>query len=194
MKTNTSVTATTAAAYSLKEAVLDAVSTLKSNGSFSAHDVTKQIRQSVNDGEYTLPGLEAPAGSAYKYNVNHDDVKEVIDSLLNDGTLQNLGLTNVDYSGAYRVFEFGSAVAADTTSTTDTTDTTSDVDQADSPVASRIKAYLDNVGSATLKQVQSMLKVNGITCKDLATLADEIGLTVTVGTEGCFSTYTVSND
>jgi len=192
MKTNTSVK-TTAAAYSLKEAVLDAVSTLKSNGSFSAHDVTKQVRQSVNDGEYTLPGLEAPSGSSFKFNVNHDDVKEVVDSLLNDGTLQNLGLTNVDYSGPYRVFQFGSAVATTTAADTTTTDD-ADVDQSDSPVASRIKAYLNNVGSATLKQVQSMLKVNGVTCKDLATLADEIGLTVTVGTEGCFSTYTVSND
>lgn len=188
MKTNTSVKTTTAA-YSLKEAVLDAVSTLKKNGSFSAHDVTAQIRKSVNDGEYTLPGLESSAGSAFKFNVQHDSVKEVVDTLLNDGTLQSLGLTKVDYSGNYRIFEFGAttAVSTDTDTTADT-----DVDQADSPVATRIKGYLAKVGSATLKQVQSMLKVNGVTCKDLATLADEIGLTVTVGTEGCYSTYTVS--
>lgn len=189
MKTNTSVTVT-ATAYTLKEAVVDAVNTLKSKGSFSAHDVTSQVRQSVNAGEYTLPGLEAASGSSFKYNVNHDDVKQVVDSLLNDGTLQNLGLTNVNYSGSFRVFEFGSAVAATTTATV--VDTDSDVDQSDSPVATRIKAYLDKVGSASLKQVQSMLKVNGVTCKDLATLADEIGLTVTEGTPSCYSTYTIS--
>jgi|SRR5579862_4516722 len=190
MKTNTSIPAAKTA-YTLKEAVLDAVNTLKSNGSFSAHDVTTQVRQSVNDGEYILPGLEAASGSAFKFNVVHDDVKAVIDGLLNDGTLQNLGLTGVNYGGAFRTFEFGSAVAATTADTTDTDDTV--VDDSDSPVATRIKNYLANVGSATLKQVQSMLKVNGVTCKDLATLADEIGLTVTVGTEGCYSTYTVKN-
>ena len=90
----------------LREAVLEAVNTLKRNTSFSAHDVTDTVRVAANDGEYALPGLETQAGESYKYNVRHDSVKEVVDSLLSDGTLANLGLKNVNYSGAYRVFEF----------------------------------------------------------------------------------------
>ncbi len=61
----------------------------------------------------------------------------------------------------------------------------------DGPVAQRVAAYLANVRSATIKQVQSMLKTNGVTCKDLATTLDELGYTVTEGTPGCYSTYTV---
>jgi len=187
MKTNTSPTA--AAAYTLKEAVLDAVGTLKSTGSFSAHDVTNTIRTSVNDGEYILPGLEAAAGSAFKYNVNHDSVKQVVDSLLNDGTLANLGLTNVNYSGAYRVFEF-----AQTTPTADVASGDSsqpDADVNDSPVAKRIATYLAKRDDATVRQVHSALKIAGLTSEALVSLLKELGYTVTVTTEGAFSTYTV---
>jgi hypothetical protein len=206
MKTNTPAPSVVAA-YTLKDAVLDAVNSLKSNGTFSAHDVTTTIRNAVNDGEYILPGLEAASGSAFKYNVDHDAVKQVIDSVLNDGTLANLGLVNVNYDGDYRTFEFDNTPVdedEDVTTTTTaapvgtaapanaTVDDDAAVSDNDGPVAKRITAYLQKVGSATLKQVQSALKVNGLTCKDLATLADELGFTVEVGTEGCYSTYTVS--
>ena len=191
---NTPVTATPQ--YTLKDAVLDAVNQLKSNGSLTAYDVTKEVRESANNGDYALPGLEAPVGSSYKYNVSHESVKSVINSLLNDGTLTLLGLTNVDYTGQYRTFNFSTADDGGNTATngdvdgTDN-DSTSDVVDTDGPVAQRIKTYLSNVGSATLKQVQSALKVNGLTCKDLATTLDELGYTVTEGTPGCYSTYTV---
>ena len=190
MKTN--ATAPSAkSAYTLKEAVLDAINTLKSTGTFSAHDVTEQVRQSVNDGEYTLPGLEAPVGSAFKYNVSHESVKEVIDSVLNDGTLANLGLTNVNYDGAYRTFEFSTTTAAADTTTADT-DADADADENDSPVANRIAAYIDNQGGeTTVRNLQRALHVNGLTSKDLVELLEKLNYTVTVGNEGFYSTYTV---
>jgi len=187
MKTNASAVPSVKTAYTLKEAVLDAVNTLKSKGTFSAHDVTTQVRQSVNDGEYILPGLEAAAGSAFAYNVSHESIKEVIDSVLNDGTLANLGLTNVNYDGAYRTFEFSTATVA-----ADATVDDSDVDESDSPVAKRIAAYLDNHGGeATIRQIHSALKINGLTSKDLVELTEKLGYTVTAGTDGAYSTYTV---
>ncbi len=202
MKTNVS-TLTTTPQYTLTEAVTEAVNTLKSNGSFSAHDITVAVREAVNEGEYALPGYENPnTASDIKYLVNHDDVKNVLNNLERDGVLANLGLNNVDYSGAYRVYNFDApvtstddadAVATPAPDAAADSDVSADEDVStdDSPVAVRVRAYLDNVGSATLKQVQSTLKVNGLTCKDLATLCDELGYTVTPGTEGCFSTYTV---
>ncbi len=185
MKTN--ATAPSAkSAYTLKEAVLDAITTLKAKGTFSAHDVTAQVRQSVNDGEYTLPGLEAAAGSAFAYNVNHDSVKDVIDSVLNDGTLANLGLTNVNYDDAYRTFEFSTT----TTATVDTADT--DADENDGPVAKRIAAYIDKQGGeTTVRNLQRALHVNGLTSKELVELLEKLDYVVTVGNEGFYSTYTV---
>ena len=188
MKTN-AIAPSAKSAYTLKEAVLDAINTLKSKGTFSAHDVTAQVRQSVNDGEYTLPGLEAAAGSAFAYNVSHDSVKEVIDSVLNDGTLANLGLTNVNYDGAYRTFEF-STTTATATATVDTAD--ADADESDSPVAKRIAAYIDNQGGeTTIRNLQRALHVNGLTSKDLVELLEKLNYTVNVGNEGFYSTYTV---
>jgi len=196
MKTNTSVPSVVTA-YTLKEAVLDAISTLKSKGSFSVHDVTVQVRTSVNDGEYTLPGLEAAAGSAFAYEVKNDSVKEVINSLLNDGTLENLGLTNVNYNGPFRTFEFGTT-AADTTDTdgdggiTATDVVADDADESDSPVAKRIAAYIDNQGGeTTVRNLQRALHINGLTSKDLVELLEKLNYTVNVGNEGFYSTYTV---
>ncbi len=195
MKTN-ATTPSVKSAYTIKEAVLDAINTLKENV-FSAHDVTAQVRQSVNDGEYTLPGLEAAAGSDFAYNVSHDSVKEVIDSVLNDGTLANLGLTNVNYDGAYRTFEFSATTADADTTTADTDTTTADdadaeADENDSPVAKRIAAYIDNQGGeTTVRNLQRALHVNGLTSKDLVELLEKLNYTVTVGNEGFYSTYTV---
>ena len=194
MKTN-ATTPSAKTVYTLKEAVVDAVNTLKSNGSFTAHDVTSQIRQSVNDGEYILPGLETPAGSAFAYNVKHDSVKEVIDSLLNDGTLQNLGLTNVNYADAYRTFEFDTTAAStddDGGTVTSDADADAGADDTDSPVAKRIAAYIDNQGGeTTVRNLQRALHVNGLTSKDLVELLEKLSYTVNVGNEGFYSTYTV---
>ena len=206
MKTNDASTATTTAAVSttpqltLKEAVVNAVNELKVKGSFSAHDVTTAVREAANAGEIALPGLEAtqPNSSNIKYWVNHADVKAVIDGLLNDGTLANLGMTNVDYSGGFRVFEFSAPATSPVPSADDhdgapapiTTATAANATQ--SPMAQRVEAYLKKAGSATLKQIQSALKVNGVTCKDLAAIVAGLGFTVTPGTPDCFSTYTAN--
>ena len=192
MKTNAAAPSTKSA-YTLKEAVLDAINTLKSKGTFSAHDVTAQVRQSVNDGEYILPGLEAAAGSAFAYNVSHDSVKEVIDSVLNDGTLANLGLTNVNYDGAFRTFEFD-VTSTDTVADAAVADSSdaSGTDDKDSPVAKRIAAYIANQGGeTTVRNLQRALHINGLTSKDLVELLEKLDYTVNVGNEGFYSTYTV---
>src|SRR5208283_5166582 len=133
----------------LKEAVVNAVNELKVRDSFSAHDVTTAIREAANAGEIALPGLEAsqPNSSNIKYWVNHADVKTTLDDLLNDGTLANLGLTNVDYSGAFRVFEFavGSAPASTTAPAAPSAapaPATNSANPTQSPLSQKIEAYL----------------------------------------------------
>jgi hypothetical protein len=187
---NTNATNAPQTNLTLTEAVVQAVNELKANGKFSAHDVTNTVRESVNAGEYALPGLEArpgTAGGTIKYWVDHEAVKTVIDTLINNGEMANLGLTNVDYSGAYRVFEFGNAVAAPAAPTTPTANATPANTQG--ALAQRVQAYLAKVGTATLKQVQSALKTNGVTCEDFYNLITALGINVEPGTTGKFSTY-----
>ena len=186
---NTAVTPNTQ--LTLREAVIQEATVLKNKGAFSAYDATTAVRAAANAGEYALPGLEAkPNNNGIKYWVNHEDVKEVVETLLNDGTLANLGLTNVNYNGSFRVFEFANSVVSTSAPSVPTSNAASNPTQ--SPVAQRIKAYLSNAGSATLRQIQSTLKVNGLTCKDLAAVVAGLGYTVSPGTADCYSTYKVS--
>jgi hypothetical protein len=184
----------------LKEAVVDAVNSLKVNGSFSAHDITNSVRAGANGGEFALPGLEAkPNNSNIAYWINHEDVKAVLETLLNDGTLNNLGLSNVNYNGTFRIFEFANVVAPATAPATPTAPAPTTPPPAAnaaaptvSPVEAHVKAYIEKSGAGvTMKQIQSALKVNGITCKDLADMVDKLGFEVVPGTLNCFSTYTV---
>ena len=192
MKTNATASSPLAQ-YTLKDAVLDAVNTLKTTvGSFSIHDVTNTIRAAVNDGEYILPGLETSSPSGFKFNVNHDAVKEIVEFLLNDGTLANLGLTSVSYGSSHRTFNFGAPTSNPTTTSTTTEDADEDVSDSDSPVAQHIKSYLANRGeSATIRQIHSALKINGLTSEALVELVTNLGYQVTTGTTGKFSTYIV---
>ena len=194
MITNTAVS--TVPQLTLKEAVVNEVNELKANGKVSIHDVTLAVRAAVNSGEIALPGLEAqPNQSNIKYWVNNDDVKRVIETLEDDGTLANMGLINVDYSGLYRVYEFIAAsstpVEVDSTEADPAIVTTSD-NPTVSPLQERIKNYMAKVDSATIKQIQSAIKVNGVTCKNLATIVANMGYVVRPGTIDCFSTYRVS--
>lgn len=212
MKIN--ITITTTPTLTLKEAVLAQVQNLIPDGSFSSHDVTCAVRAAANAGTIKLPGLEARANDeGITYWVNHEDVRRVVNGLKNDGTLANLGLTHVVDNGTYRMFHFGvPVVAATVPQPVGTPHQTPfhygpvanrrnpaplaptpavNTNPTQSPVETKIEAYLVKVGSATMKQIQGALKINGITCKDLATMVAGLGYDVVPGTDGCFSTYTV---
>lgn len=179
----------------LTEAIIDTINELKVGGSLSAYEITSAIRKDANAGDIALPGLEAKANPAgIKYWVNHEAVKTIIDGLLADGTLANLGLTNTHFNGTYRVFEFGTVQAAPTpvpntaAVIVPTNPTTATV----SPVIQRINSYLaNNPGVVTLKQIQSAVRVNGLSCKDFYDILTGAGYIVSVGTADKFSTYTV---
>jgi len=194
MKTNTN-TVSTKPVYTLKDAVIDAINVLKVSGNFSAHDVTKAVRESANEGDYNLPGLEAPAGSSFKYNVRHSSIKEVLDSMLADGSLKNLGLLNVSYDGNYRIFEFAAqstTAATGVGSSAVASNNDADGADSDSPVAKRIAGYISRQGGqTTVRNLQRALHINGLTSKDLVELLEKLNYTVTVGTQDAFSTYSV---
>ncbi len=170
---NSSNTAVAIPQLTLAEAVLDTINELKGRGSFSAHDVTAAVRADANAGDIALPGYEAQGnGAGIKYWVEHNDVKDIVEGLLNDGTLASLGLTNIGYNGTFRTFEFDPAgpvaAAAPAVPTNNVAAVIVPTNAATvSPVLQRIETYLANVnGRATLKQIQSAVKVNGLSCKD----------------------------
>ena len=198
MKTSadSSAQASSTPSLTLKDAVINTVKELKAKGSISIHDVTTEIRKAVNAGEFILPGLENPNPSeaGIKYWVKNEDVKAIIENLENDGTLATLGLTDVDYSGPYRVYKFSTTDSADDNGAVAIAPTSdSSTDPTQSPLVQRIKAYLSRGTPVTIKQIQSALKVNGVTCEDLVNIVGSIGdYVVTPGTLDCYySTYTV---
>lgn len=193
---NSSNTAVAIPQLTLAEAVLDTVNELKGRGSFSAHDVTAAIRADANAGDIALPGHEAQGNKAgIKYWVEHNDVKDILEGLLNDGTLATLGLTHVGYNGTFRTFEFGPVGVAAAPVAPNTAAAIVPVNNATatvSPVLQRIQTYLgNNPGVVTLKQIQSAIKVNGLSCKDFFDILTGAGYTVNVGVADKFSTYTV---
>ena len=193
--------------FSLKDAVIRGVNELKSKGNLSIHDVTLAVRAAANGGEIALPGLEAqPNNSGIKYWIDHNDVKQVVEGLEADGTLSSLGLKEVDYTGPYRVYKFDYFTddAASTDPVTpvaptippdpDPATATVTSNPTDGPVKARIRSYVNNaMGTVTVKQIQSALKIRGYLCEDLVDTLREMGYIVRPGTkEDYFSTYTVS--
>ena len=197
MKTNTTIN--TVPALTLTEAVTVTVDEVKTNGQFTAHDITTAVRAGVNAGEFTLPGLEAdPNTDGIKYWVHHEDIKEILRTLRNNGELANMGLTGVTEGVGvqFRTYVFANSVPGVMTTPATPVAVTTAAPAApvvtQGPVEQKIQAYLANVGTATMKQIQSALKINGITCQDLAGMVSDLGFTVTPGTVGCFSTYIVT--
>lgn len=186
----------------LEEAIVSAITELKPRGSFSAFDVTTQIRDAANNGAIDLPGLEArPNQHNIKYWINHQDVRALIDEMLNNGELNNLGLTDVRFNGTFREFVFDvnapSTSPAPTTATVPAVQTTGTASQptvASTAVATRVDNYLKRnlYNNPTLKMVQSAVKVNGITCEQFATIVTNLGYTVNDDGSGNASTFTVS--
>lgn len=196
MKTN--IDTTTPPVSTLKEAVLAQIENLIPDGSFTVRDVINAVRAAANAGTIKLPGLEArPNDNGITYWVDHKDVARVVETLKNEGTLKNLGMTDTNFDGDGWVFHFdipdwlSDETTPDEAIPAPAAIVTPNADPTQSPVEAKIVAYLNKVGSATLRQIQSALKINGITCKNLATMVADLGFTVYPGANvGCFSTYT----
>lgn len=146
--------------------------TLKSFGddTFSAFNITRAIREDIQDGEYELTGLG--------HTVFHDTVKSIFIELL-DNVLGGEYETS-DSGRGYREFRKSQNVTpiANLPTTPDSLITPlNNISLTISSEAQRIiGTYLGNNGSATMKKLQSRLKGHPYTCKDLAEYLDSIGL------------------
>jgi hypothetical protein len=164
----------------LTEAVVAAITEIKSAGSLSAHQVTTLIRQKTNQDEWAVAGSEArPNQQNIKYWINHDDVRRALNELYANNELDALGFTGRQFNGSYMEYSFDVNAPTPTPVPTVTPTTNVPVRSVVTALQSRtipsgmlgqrILNTVDNLrnlgGNITLKRVQSALKENGITCE-----------------------------
>jgi hypothetical protein len=154
------ITVTTAILLTLKEFV---------NDTFSIHDVTKNIRKNVRNGEYELVD--------YVDSVPHDLVKTHFLELIDNGLLDNYYVRN--NPNGYReyclnpTFDSVQPATADPTTVVQNAMATTVLP---TDVQLKIYAYLKNNGPANMKRIQSRLKGYNYTCQEIKDFLDKINL------------------
>jgi hypothetical protein len=155
-------------AITLQTAVILAVNELLACGSFSAYEVTVVIRNRV-DNDYTISDITEKSDSFVAYTiVPHGRVRDIVVELFDNDLFQatksygNIG--GVSYT-IYNAVDSATPVAQPTTQVAPQVTPVS-VD----PIFAKIEAYLAANGAATIKKIQSALKINGLLCEDIAKL------------------------
>jgi len=86
---------------SIQQAVQDAIKFFTDNKrEFSAHDITNQIRQRVNSGEYEIDGIsKCTLGGISTQVISHNDVKNIVKI-----ETQNIVRYNKQHKNGYYVY------------------------------------------------------------------------------------------
>lgn len=197
----------------LQTAVIKAINEFAfAKKSFSAYNVTKLIREKVNAGEWEIWD---DAAQDYTKFIGHDAVRSFVHDLYNEGTLKNFGITHREDNGTFKTYIFGAdgdayVDDADEIVSDEVVDSAPvvapvELDPVDAPTAvcsnldsttkSKIEKYLDNASNlgliVSMKQIQSAIKVNGVTCQDIYDYIDELGYAID-GESDPVSTRTVA--
>lgn len=161
----------------LNQAVTDVVQDFVNQAkSFSVHDVTKRVRELVNNFEIDLIGMPAST-EGYPCHVDHNAVKNEFNAMFNSGlwTLQK------NWNGSHFVYSKGSPTATNVSSPSVSVSPTLSQALRDHAV-NYVKAKLAAGVTPSLKQVQSTLKrVAKVKCVDLATLLSGEGFKLEPG-------------
>lgn len=153
----------------LQTAVALAIRDLLPLGPFSAYDVTQLIRVQV-DKDYELSDvfdfgiLDDEDGTEFT-EVHHDDVKALVVELFDNGLIdatRGYGTKNGNSFVQYTPNVAGTQVATGPIVTPAV-----GAQPSTSPYLNKIQAYLKEKKSATAKQIQSALKVQGLYCEDI---------------------------
>lgn len=146
----------------LQTAIMLEISNLLFAGApFSAHNVTQNIRVKVDD-EYELSDVEKDEEFdewVYFTVIEHNQVKVIVHELHENGFIDATNRYNpkgyIEYVPT--AIPVPSNVASNTVPIANV-----------SPYYNKIKSYIDNRGMVTIKQIQSALKIRGLTCEDIA--------------------------
>lgn len=153
---------------------------IDNNQSFSIHNITRTIRDDVNNGDLEIPECEVRPGY---FEILHDDVRGAFNSL------NTSSLTRVFdqrgffvYSGTPATVNKISNIPGFATVPVSTVNITAPVKLDQSTIASRVGVYLTNAKARgfqpTLKQVQSAIKrghqSTGWTIEELAPIVAQL--------------------
>jgi len=162
---------------------------------FSVHDITREVRQKVNQGVLEIPEVEV-SGASFRFDIPHTKVKALFDELWHTGVFAPDFALNRNFNGMY--FEYTPSpvstvqvssftVSQPPVSTTTSTNPSSAVT---ADVGGRIASYLKNCESRnfrpTLKQVQSAIKRDvstGLSCEQIQDYIEGLGYDVTTDPE-----------
>jgi len=168
------------------------------NQSFSVHDITREVRQKVNNGLLEIPEVEV-SGASFRFDIPHAKVKALFDELWRAGTFAPDFALNRQFTGVY--FQYTPVPVVQTTNVPFVPAPTPVLSVAQpqvTPPASvstgvvedRIQKYLANCSSRnfqpTLKQVQSAIKRDvstGWSCEKIQDYIEGLGYSVTVDPE-----------
>jgi hypothetical protein len=178
--------------YLFATAVVAAAQQLQNSGKpFSAYDVTKTLRSSVNSGDIHFSDRTTEdVDGVDTYRVEHNEVKRIFTDAYSAGVFGTLGRT-WDNSGngfwSYRGAS-GTPVYGSPTPTIAKPLPT----QPQTNLEQKIVSYLHRQGigsTVTMKRIQSRLKGYPVSCKDLASVLPKLGFKVS-GSD-CYSKYLV---
>lgn len=183
----------------LQTAVLMQVKEFATNNQpFSVHDITKTVRQKVNNGELEIPEVEV-SGASFRFDIPHAKVKALFDELWRTGVFDPDFTLNRNFNGMYYEYTPSTVTNAGTsvpsfsvsqpsiTPPAAKTNATTGTKVGKSDVSDRVQKYLANCRNRnfrpTLKQVQSAIKrgneSTGWSCSDLRDIiTNDLGYTV----------------
>ena len=144
--------------------MLEIANLLFAGAPFSAYNVTQNIRVKVDD-EYDLSDVEKDGDlddddEWVEFTpIEHDQVKALVRELYENGFIDATKKYN---SKGYIEYVPNTAIVI--TNNTITNSSPTNV----SPYYDKINDYLTSHGPATIKQIQSALKVKGLLCEDIA--------------------------
>jgi hypothetical protein len=189
----------------LKEAVIAAIleQTAANGAVLSLHQITVFIRERTNTGEWeVLDCVARPNNQNIKFWINHDEVRRIVNDMYANQELDALGFTDRSYNGTYMEYSFGCAPTQPASSTATATTTANAVQSTTvlppvvtqtsgvavtADVVSKVDSYIKNQKSIqntpTIKQVQSAVKVKGITCEDFYKVVMNLGYNVVAGSD-----------
>lgn len=143
-------------------AVMLAVNELLALGPFSAYEATTLIRARV-DNDYEISDAD-PHGYAHGTDVPHSRVRDIITELFDNGIFNATKSYGNSRGNTYTIYN---PIVATTPVCIPVTTTSTP-----NPLATSIRTYLNNKGNtpSTIKQIQSALKLKGVTCDDIFNL------------------------
>lgn len=177
-------------------AILKAIDTKRqASANFSAYEITKTVREMVNDQSVDLDDKICEViGGVDTFRIDHEEVKEYIRELKDNGLLANYTKDEIAPGGNYRVFIYEGPLAlqsfaispavccpvtkAQTASFSTPLAAKSNYPLLESKIRDYVCAKHNESIFPTAKMIQSRMKGFGLTCGNIVNICESLGFKV----------------